>query len=575
MSLTTTSNRKQYTATNGQTIFAYDFRVDLASDLAVYRNGALLVPTTHYTVDGLTKPAGGNVTLATGATAEDDITILRVVPVTQGSNYVPNEGFPSARVAANLDRLTMIAQQHAEELRRAVKLPITAPEDISPGQLVDLRIIDVKLPRTVIQAEAEAGTSAARRSWTPESVKQAIDALAPGALASTLTGYATLVWVGDQDYVTESNLHNALAVVNRIAAAFAVHEAASVNMTVVVDPGGLFVDQVVTEKAAQTTAAITAPSTNPRIDRVLLDLLTGNATVVTGTEAAVPSPPDIPEGKTPLAQISLSTNTTEITNQSIVDERAFPTTAAVDPAQLPQVPQSKGGYTELETRTSGDDHQIRFKTAENTWSAWITYETDEADCFLPGTPVLMADGSWKPVEQIRIGDWTTSPTGPRMVVALDMGRQQPRVEIIVNKDGARLRCTVNHPIMTSDGRFGAIRPKKQANNRLYRPIIDNEGNRELWRRGNHGDMRVLKPGDEILWRDGSAAAIEDVIHLRSELLEVRPLAITPVTGGLVIVSGGIVASGCYDPTTASMVNPEDVRNFFTLGGMSDGRLVGT
>ena len=117
--------------------------------------------------------------------------------------------------------------------------------------------------------------------------------------------------------------------------------------------------------------------------------------------------------------------------------------------RLPQVPQSKGGYTEYETRTSGDDHQIRFKTAENTWSAWITYETASEDCFLPGTPVLMADGGWKPVERIKIGDWVLSPMGPRQVVALDTGRTQPRVEIYVRKNGERhaLRCTVNHPIM--------------------------------------------------------------------------------------------------------------------------------
>ena len=109
---------------------------------------------------------------------------------------------------------------------------------------------------------------------------------------------------------------------------------------------------------------------------------------------------------------------------------------------------------------------------------------------------------------------------------------------------------------------------------MYQPIIDNAGNREMWWRGNRGDMRVLKPGDEIQWRDGSPAAIEDVLHLRSEPLQ--PLAITPVTGSLVIVAGGIVASGGYDPSTAVMTDPEDIRNFFTMeGDKNDGRLVGT
>lgn len=116
MPLTTTSNREDYVATSGQTVFAYTFRVDLAADFEVYQNEVLLTLTTDYTVDGLGVAGGGNVTLVVGATSGDTIIILRIVPLTQLSNYVANEGFPSARVESDYEKLTMMAQQQSEKI---------------------------------------------------------------------------------------------------------------------------------------------------------------------------------------------------------------------------------------------------------------------------------------------------------------------------------------------------------------------------------------------------------------------------------------------------------------------------
>ena len=60
------------TATSGQTVFPYTFLANAASDIKVTKNGTLL--TSGYTVDGL-GTAGGNVTLASGASAGDAIVI--------------------------------------------------------------------------------------------------------------------------------------------------------------------------------------------------------------------------------------------------------------------------------------------------------------------------------------------------------------------------------------------------------------------------------------------------------------------------------------------------------------------
>ena len=53
----------------------------------------------------------------------------------------------------------------------------------------------------------------------------------------------------------------------------------------------------------------------------MIDRATGGALVVTGTEAATPTPPTIPVGKTPVAQVFLAVGQTAIVNADIADER--------------------------------------------------------------------------------------------------------------------------------------------------------------------------------------------------------------------------------------------------------------
>jgi hypothetical protein len=75
------------------------------------------------------------------------------------------------------------------------------------------------------------------------------------------------------------------------------------------------------EVAAQSTTTITAPAAAPRIDRVVIDWETGAVMVVEGAEAVVPTAPDIPAGKLPIARIALAVGTAAITNSMISDER--------------------------------------------------------------------------------------------------------------------------------------------------------------------------------------------------------------------------------------------------------------
>src|SRR3546814_276461 len=66
---------------------------------------------------------------------------------------------------------------------------------------------------------------------------------------------------------------------------------------------------------------IVAPTTSPRIDRVVVDSTTGEASLLTGAENGSPVPPALTTGSLPVAQIALSPGMTAITNVSITDER--------------------------------------------------------------------------------------------------------------------------------------------------------------------------------------------------------------------------------------------------------------
>ncbi|MCH9019625.1 MAG: hypothetical protein IIA73_04595 [Proteobacteria bacterium] len=119
----------------------------------------------------------------------------------------------------------------------------------------------------------------------------------------------------------KANLDGAADVMKRLGAAFAPHAQASADMTVRLDAGAIFDGATLTEVAAQSTGTISAPSTNPRIDRVVVDRATGVASVITGTENASPAAPAITAGKVPVAQVSLVVSQSSIVNADITDER--------------------------------------------------------------------------------------------------------------------------------------------------------------------------------------------------------------------------------------------------------------
>lgn len=90
------------------------------------------------------------------------------------------------------------------------------------------------------------------------------------------------------------------------------------SMSVDVNAGAAIAQQVPFRKeTASVIGPLTAPSSNPRIDLIVVDLTDQQLEVKQGTEAASPSAPTPDSDQVKLAEIALATSTAEITGSEV------------------------------------------------------------------------------------------------------------------------------------------------------------------------------------------------------------------------------------------------------------------
>ena len=129
MTVSTSISTANYTANSSTTTFAYPFKIFANSDLVVsLRNTATGVETVQvlnsaYTVTGAGNNAGGNVVFGTAPASGNTVLIRRELPLTQETDFVPNDPFPAAAHENALDKLTMLLQQTGIDADRAIVFP--------------------------------------------------------------------------------------------------------------------------------------------------------------------------------------------------------------------------------------------------------------------------------------------------------------------------------------------------------------------------------------------------------------------------------------------------------------------
>ena len=138
MTITTSPARAEYTATAGQTVFNYTFKIFSDTDLNVYvtpsgqvANDATDI-TTSYTVTGVGAEAGGTIILSVGASNGDLVTIVSNIPSSRTTDYQTNGDFLPQTVNDDFDRVLSIVKKIEDTTNRSV---VTAQSQQGPKPL--------------------------------------------------------------------------------------------------------------------------------------------------------------------------------------------------------------------------------------------------------------------------------------------------------------------------------------------------------------------------------------------------------------------------------------------------------
>lgn len=132
MTITTNDDRDEYTASGGQTVFNYTFKIYESTDLNVYQTPAgqdfddSTDIITGYTVSGVGSESGGTITLNSGATNGDRITIVSDIPSSRTTDYQNNGDFKPVTVNEDFDRVVSLVKQVEGAVNRSVLFPESA-----------------------------------------------------------------------------------------------------------------------------------------------------------------------------------------------------------------------------------------------------------------------------------------------------------------------------------------------------------------------------------------------------------------------------------------------------------------
>ena len=306
MTVATTISREVFVTNSVDVAFSFNFKITDSSDLVVTHYDANDVATvlaygSDFTLNAGPWESGGTVT-TTIAQPVGTIVIKRDKDYVQGTKWPKSGAFPATSHENAADNAIMLLQQLKDLQDRAMSLAENAGAGIS-----------LELPSP--GANLLLG-------WAPDGLSLENKTIADLSTTVVSTFMSALLQLS-----TALEARDLLDAEERF---FYAHEAATPDMTVLLNAGRVMYGGVVASQAIQTTSTITAPTTNPRIDRIVIDEQTGAYSIVQGDEAVSPIAKAIPTGKLANSQFQLETTTTTIsnsvqssTNALIVDERFF------------------------------------------------------------------------------------------------------------------------------------------------------------------------------------------------------------------------------------------------------------
>ena len=102
---------KQYTANAGDKEFIYDYKIYEDDEIIVQNGDTTLTLTTHYTVQDAGESAGGTITLVTGATDGDIITLTGNSMIERDTTFTDGGDYLASAINGEYDRLDNITKE--------------------------------------------------------------------------------------------------------------------------------------------------------------------------------------------------------------------------------------------------------------------------------------------------------------------------------------------------------------------------------------------------------------------------------------------------------------------------------
>lgn len=135
MTVASTLSRVSYMGTGALAVFHVPFVFYDPTDLIVFKLEAGVETTltlgVHYSVSGGSGAEGDVTTIAPYPSASVQWTIVRQLPLTQTTDYQPNDPFPAQSHETALDRAALRDQQIAEAQLRSLKFPASDSTSLS------------------------------------------------------------------------------------------------------------------------------------------------------------------------------------------------------------------------------------------------------------------------------------------------------------------------------------------------------------------------------------------------------------------------------------------------------------
>ena len=232
-----TTPRNQYTATSGQTTFAYSFEIFDVTDVKVYNGSTLLTyassPSdgTQYSVTNAGVTGGGNIVLGSGgATAGNTITIVRDIAVKRTTDFPSSGPFNIDSLNTDLDKQIAMMGEREDEIARSIRqtdedasATLTLPlKDVRKGKVLSFHATSGNVETTVASTDVTTIAGISDDVTAVSGIASNVTAVAGNATnintvagkASEITSVAAKASLLTSDFVSDLNTVAVTDVIN-------------------------------------------------------------------------------------------------------------------------------------------------------------------------------------------------------------------------------------------------------------------------------------------------------------------------------------------------------------------------